>query len=559
MSVAELYLGEYLKGFWTVKGRKTVRQFFADHGKNVRGAGVYCRDDQGRIVEARDVKDCEDALSKKRDLFCVKTDPWIIRCSWKGTTQDGKVVYVEFDAAVQPNLDETFWLCWEQEILATREIGGRVEETTVAARVSEKAKLIVQQAISQKTFAELDGIAGADYWRTYVFEETLGDLGLTYSEACVAPARFTAPSVEKENDLNRRKEEQKESLRRKEEVLEYLKETTQIDEQIRQLEFEPELSELEREFQRMELHAKMDEVRKKHEIKMLELEKEYEVKARDFEAERRRPDEERAERERSEARVAKIDNLIKNAVDSIRTLHDETTRVIQDWKDGYLKTLSAPAFNAYLNGVSQDAVEAMGLARKRRFYSRRFHDVERKFSVAINAIERKRDPRSNLDTAFVWCNQEINVEFRPPIDGYVTVLNLGASGCFWRVVPNCDGVTGDWRDKYRISGVGPREAFVLQGKDYSIPGDNLYRGRLFEGRPKRWDGDSLHNCWEEFIVVVTKNKPLFDDYDRVNRSYPDEPFVEISQERLERVIDQLGELKADEFAVGTCEFTLLER
>ena len=719
MTVAELYLGEYSKGQWTTKGKKDARSFFEERG---RGKDVYYRVDDDQVVAAQTFDECANALENGDDLYRMATDPWKIRCTWKGSSRDGKECFVRVDVAVRPKFDErAFWRVWEPAILATRAIGGRLEEAAVAARVVEASKLLIQQNLSATEYKNLPELEGAVFWKLNIFERTLGSLGLAYVAS--TPARFVAPSVEKENELKRREEERKEALQREKEVCDYEAEKARIVAEKRKIEIATELSELDRRFQTMELNAKavelkkeheikmfelektreiknakavelkrehevkmfelektreikdakadelkkeheikmfklekareienakadelkrehevkmfelekareikdakavelkkehevkmfelekareikdakavelkkeheikmfeldkvreiknakavelkrnheikMFELEKEHEIKMLELEKEHELKTlkleHDLEAERRRPDEERAERERSDARIAELDKFIKSAVEGVMALQAETAKIFKDWKDGYLKTLSPPAFNAYLNNISQDAVEAMGLARDPRFYSRRFNAVERKFQVEIDQIVRTRDPRSRLNTTHIRCNQEIKVRFRAPIDGYVTVLNLGASGSFWRVVPNCDGLTYDGRDEFRVAGVEPREAYVSQGKDYSIPGDNLYRGFLFEGRPEDKKDKSLHNLWEEYIVVVTKNKPLFDDYERVNKDDFDNPFVELSQERLDRVIDQLTELKPDEFAVGTCGFTLID-
>lgn len=519
MSVAELYLGGYSKGFWTTEGGKAARRFFADRGKNDRGAGVYRRDDQGRIVEARDFKDCEEALAKKRDLYCVTTDPWFIRCSWQGRTQDGTDVFVEIDAAVQPNLDETFWRVWEPTILATRATGGRVEETTVAARVSEEANLIVQQAISQRTYADLGGIAGVDYWRTYVFEETLGNLGLAYSEGGVAPARFTAPSVEKEKELRRRKEELEESLRREKLVLDYEAATTQIAEQKRQLEFATQIGDKQRQFQMAELERREALARKNHELEMFKIEMEIEGARVD----RSRLDELATQVARSRDELADLQERTGEALDILKAFNESS--------------LDMTTIDVMLKDIKSEIVDALGLTRDKRFYSRRFSDVKRKFNVECKHGSLTRDPVRQRPAWVARFDDPIKLEFRPPMDGYATVLNLGTSGRYWLLVPN--GFDGE--------GVGPFEARVKSGERYAIPGDELYRDELYEGPPAGR---------EEYVVIVTK-EPLFEDRERFNAKDP-EALVELEPERLTRVIDRLSEFDPDEFAVGTVSFTVRE-
>ena len=90
---------------------------------------------------------------------------------------------------------------------------------------------------------------------------------------------------------------------------------------------------------------------------------------------------------------------------------------------------------------------------------------------------------------------------------------------------------------------------MKRGEICSIPRTALYHGSLFEGGP---------HGWEEFVVIVTKDKPLFADEERFNEERFDDPFAEIAPTRLERVLNELAELDPEDYAVGTYGFTVVE-
>ena len=554
MSFAELYVGEYSRKWYSSKGEKEAREFFNRGRQNNVGYAVYarCGTSCSRVQE---FDDCRKALEKGGDLYRVATDPWRIPCAWRGTTQDGVEVVVEAVATARPRLeDANFWRAWEPMILTTRASGGRLEESDVASRVVEVVAPRAQALLEGVRYAELGDNCGASFWRDRIFEAPLANLGLTAEDG--SRATFSAPTVEKENELKARKEEQarrdaerrealERELRRAQEDAAYKAALAEIAEQEKQTQFDKELLEEEREAKREQLKFERETLKAAHELEMLKLRQALEL-------ERERPNMERAERERSQAQLKEISDGIAGLTgkmeDFCRQLKDSVETAMERVKEKNTNNPTAP--NDLLGLYSLEFLAGIGLTRDekyfRRLYGRRFKDVAKKVLVACEGVCKTRSVVARRETSIFRIDQDLKLKFRSPIDGYVTILNLGTqpNPDYNLLVPNGPGDDPN--------GVSPVEAFVKGGQRYSVPSDLLYRGDLIEGGPVGW---------EEFVVIVTKNEPLFADEERFNETSlgrDPNPFTEIGPERLKRVLDDLAALDPEDYAVGTCGFTVVE-
>lgn len=549
-TVAELYVGEYGRKWRPLKGEKEAREFFKR--RSARDSVVYARAG-ARLFKAESFDDCRKALESGGDLYRATTDPWRIPCAWRGTTADGIDVVIETVALARPMLDDdAFWRVWEPAILTTRASGGALTEDDVASRIVDSVNVRVQLLLSRTRYAELGDDCGAEFWRDEILQEPLANLGLESLQD--RPATFSAPTIEKEAELKRRKEEQ---ARREEERLESLRRDLQnaqadaeyeaalaaIAEQKKQAQFDAQLSELERKAKITQLQFEEEELQKSHELRMYKLEQALEL-------ERRRPEMERAERERSEARLNEINDNIAGLVSGMQ----DFCRQMKGSFDDFMKEMKASSDPTTVDCAwgffSDEFLARIGATRDeqyyKRLYARRFKDVKKKIAIRCEKACTTRNVVAKRDTTIFRVNQEIKLEFRSPIDGYATILNLGTNGAYLLLVPNGPGE--DDRG-VKFEGVSPEDAVVKRGEICSIPRTALYHGSLFEGGP---------HGWEEFVVIVTKDKPLFADEERFNEERFDDPFAEIAPTRLERVLNELAELDPEDYAVGTYGFTVVE-
>lgn len=545
MSVVELFVGEYYKKWYSSKGESEARDFFKRLGRNV---AIYARDG-AKIFKAESFDDCGKALENGGDVFRATTDPWRIPCAWRGKTADGIDVLVETVALARPKLDDVnFWRVWEPAILTTRASGGKLEETDVASRIVEAVGVRVQALLSRTNYAELADNCGAAFWRDEIFQTPLENLGLESLQDC--PATFSAPTVEKEEELKRRKAEQDQRYRERFESLqrdlknaqadaEYEAALAAIAERKKQAQFSAELSEQERDAKRTQLQFEEEELRASHKLRMFKLEQALEL-------ERRRPETERAERERSEERLNEINGNIASLTQGMQTF----CRQMKDSFDAFMSKMEASAdpttTDCAWGFFSNAFLDRIGATRDERYYrrlfGRRFKDVKKKIAVECKGVCTTRNAVCRTDTKVFYVDQGIKLGFRSPIDGYATVLNLGTSGDYFLLVPN--GPSDD-----DPNGVKPEAACVKRGEYNSIPSAALYPHGLYEGGP---------SGWEEFVVIVTKDKPLFENSERFHETELNNPLAEISPKRLGRVLDDLAELDPDDYAAGTYGFTVVE-
>jgi len=82
---------------------------------------------------------------------------------------------------------------------------------------------------------------------------------------------------------------------------------------------------------------------------------------------------------------------------------------------------------------------------------------------------------------------QIKLTIKSPIDGYLTLFNIGTSGRIWQIIPNKE--------------IAPEECKVEAGKTYTIPGNiKVFKASNIEWREAGPPGI------EKFIAIVTTQK-----------------------------------------------------
>ena len=586
MSVAKLYVGAYFKRWFSSEGEEELSEFFRKRGRDK----AFCRVGD-KLSEATSLDDCKHALEAGGDLYCVTPDPWKISCLWRGDTRDGVETFVKLAIQVTPKFDDAkFWNEWEPRLLTTRANGGVLEEEEVQARIVDVLGQRALQFLSGTTYANLENSKSEDFWR-YQLEEALGNLGLAWHLG--QPAKFLSPTKEKEQAkldeikkaneaLKDRETEQKLRFEARRQALQsdldnkrlsqkYEIALRRLEEQNEALDADLELSAIERQTKKLEVAFVQEKLKKEHELELLKLEQAIKLEQERPERERAEREREHAEREQTNKSLEGLGGAISALAQGINSERQESNKSLeeingqiaaltqgmnaerQEMKETLVSCFkqindafaSQPTtINVALESFSKEILESVGLMQDPRYfnrlYSRRFDEVKNKFGVALEAKRMTRDATYKMRPQTAELGQAFQLKFRAPMDGYATILNLGTSGAYLLLVPN--GPQG--------GGVAPEAAKVASGNEYVVPGSPLYNGGLYEGGP----------CgWEEFVVIITKNKPLFADSERFNVNDPESPFAQLGADRLKRVLDALDELDPDDFAMGKVGFTVVER
>lgn len=158
-------------------------------------------------------------------------------------------------------------------------------------------------------------------------------------------------------------------------------------------------------------------------------------------------------------------------------------------------------------------------------------------AILMKKVELRTRDIGNKKVDTLAINTDLQFEFMANQAGYATLLNIGTSGKVWLHGPNAY--------------IGIEDSKVESGKRYTVPGAELLpNGQLAQqglgyievGPPG----------WEELIVVVT-GQPLMTTQD-VFPSTISSPFVELSTQRIDELIDQLAELEEESWTCGVLSF-----
>ncbi len=508
--IAESYSGKYRFGLFGTEGKKELQKF-----TEAQGCASYVGT-KGAWQEAQDVGTVGALYVQGANVVRFATAPWRSKLLWKTHMSDGQECVVE--ATILVEADSTRFLdVWLGEICAAE----KLTSDSVDGRLRAALEVDVVDEMKKQTFDGLtrDLALPTDWW-TVFFKRSVAGLGLTFDS--VVDVQYSAPSIEKENELKKREEERRELIERKEFEARFEIRLAEIEaeknERKREIEQNAFISAASRQEERRRVEAEAEkskiELGRKAELSRLEYEKKRLELEQAIDEVKRKPEEREA-----------LEEKIEQVGASVASLTQQIDEKFQRSSESNL----TPQLAAYLSGISDKVLFKLNLHRDKAFFSRNFNDKALR-SPVIARLERgflTRDVKYKKDVPTLRIDDSIAMEIVSPIDGYVSILNLGTSGKYWLLTPN--GL------------VAPKDAFINKGESVRAPGGALYPDEMYEGGPEGW---------EEFVVLVSK-EPLFDGYERFNLVDRENPFAELSTERLNRLLEQLETLDENDWAVGT--------
>jgi len=283
------------------------------------------------------------------------------------------------------------------------------------------------------------------------------------------------------------------------------------EQQFLQQERESELSILEHEKQKAELLADIEDARNRKESAQEILQRAKEIEQQ---TEERLQAIEQAQKEQVEAALLSKEALQNEMDVSVRmstSVAEVSTRTMS-----LLGKTSGPVYMA--QAFREKAAAAPNAV------------MMKKVEIRTRDIGTKR-----VDTLAI--NSPLCFEFLTQRCGYATVLNIGTSGKIYLHSPNAY--------------VGIEQGQVEANDRYQVPGAELL------------PVEKLHHNglayleigppgWEELIVIIS-NQPLITETD-LFRATDDNPFVVLSTERIEQLLNQLAMLSEDSWNTGTLSF-----
>ena len=200
--------------------------------------------------------------------------------------------------------------------------------------------------------------------------------------------------------------------------------------------------------------------------------------------------------------------------------------------------LNAERLNASATGMSATTLGLLGMTNSPAYLAQVFRE---KTSYSPNSIMMKKSELRTRDIGTkkvdsLRINSSLQFEFVSTRSGYATVLNIGTSGKIWLQSPNAY--------------VAVEQAKVESDKKYRIPGELLPNDQLNHNRLDYVEVGPAG--WEELVVIVS-DKPLVTEADTFH-STQDSPFVALSADRIEQLLDSLAELRESECGVGILSF-----
>ena len=278
----------------------------------------------------------------------------------------------------------------------------------------------------------------------------------------------------------------------------------------------------------IEAKQEIDLIKSKAQKKQAELQAEIDrINSReDLAAERLKQAE---ESEKRTAEMLERYDTVKSEIDgSIHFLKDAIQEGLAD----------AKRVSEYAGGLSSGAMELLGRTHGAAYLSRVLQ--EKASAVSESIMMKKVELRSrDIGTKKVdvlSINSTLQFEFLTPKSGYATIFNIGTSGKTWLQCPNAyveiENTKVDSGEKYQVPG-------------QMLPSDDLARnglGYIEVGPPG----------WEELVVIVS-DKPLVTEKD-LFKSTSGNPFVEVSQDRIDEILELLSSLDEKSWNVGILSF-----
>lgn len=334
--------------------------------------------------------------------------------------------------------------------------------------------------------------------------------------------------LESQQQIHQIELQRKQDQQAYEEAMKQLETNSIISEQQRQAELEKAKLTLEKAT--VEAKQKIDLIKSKARKQQAELEAEIDrIRNRDDLATQRLKQAEESEKRTQE--TLKLYNTAKSELDSsIHLIKDAIHEGLSD----------AKRVSEYAGGLSSGTMELLGRSHGAAYLSR---VLKEKAYAASEAISMKMEKleigvrdigTKKVDSLSI--NSALQFEFFTQKSGYATILNLGTSGKTWLQCPNAyvgiENTKVDSGEKYRVPG-------------QLLPGDELMRnglGYMEVGPPG----------WEELVVIVS-DKPLVTEKD-LFKSTSENPFMEVTQSRIDELLEQLSSLDEKSWDVGILSF-----
>lgn len=315
-----------------------------------------------------------------------------------------------------------------------------------------------------------------------------------------------------------------------------------------QADYEKALRELQArtDLKEQELQAQLEQVKLEHDKFLLQAREEVETARLEAEKKRAVLEAEIARiRNRSDdaaerlQRAKESEKRTQEVLEQIHVSQAELTETAKVFQTAVQEGLAgAERISASATGVSSATMSLLGKAEGSAYLARVLREkaMASPEAVMMRKVELRTRDIGTKKVDSLAINTSLQFEFLSQRPGFATVLNIGTSGTVWLQSPNAY--------------VGVDVAKVESGQKHQIPGqllptDDLSRNGLayLEVGPPGW---------EELIAIVSK-EPLMTEAD-VFRSTPNSPFVALSTDRIEQLLDQLAELGEDDWNTGVLSF-----
>lgn len=359
----------------------------------------------------------------------------------------------------------------------------------------------------------------------------------------VSSVSYESESVERASEMKKRQElldldieeqnqiyEHELKIKQQEEAYKSAKIQIENDRKLSEKEQQLQLEELEHSRQEQELKSKLslETIRLEGEKRKIELEAE-------IERIRNNPDSAKEMLQRSQETEQRNIEI----ADSIKTAIKELAVMSLIAKDALKEGLSAKErISVSASGVSSKTMELLGKTSGPAYLAQILRE---KASNSDNPVMMKKIELRSRDIGHkkvdsLKINSSLQFEFLTERSGYATILNIGTSGRVWLQCPNIY--------------VGIDDAKIEAGDKYQIP------GQLLPGEALSQNGLSYIEIgppgWEELVVIISDN-PLAAEKD-LFKSTLGSPFVEMSQGRLDELLEQLSSLDEKSWDVGILSF-----
>ena len=411
------------------------------------------------------------------------------------------------------------------------------------------AKLCKQAVTDEVKKTTYDALVNRDALPARWWETRLrGWIDLEWLELLeVKEVRYESTSIERAREIKKQEEllelEAAEDAQRKEHELRLEHQKAQFDQAKVDIEKGKELSERERQLEEEKLEQKRQQQALEAALAAEQARMEHEKKKAGIEAEiaRLRNDADAAEQIAEKARQAeeRAARMMESMQDAQRQLNTSTELV-----NTFLSSVMAGGasgagrLGVSAGNVSTDTMALVGQDSGPAYIAQVFREksLDSPDAVMMRKVELRTRDIGTKEVDELPVNSPLRFEFLSQRAGYVTVLNIGTSGKVWLQAPNVY--------------VGIEEAKVEPDSKSQIPGELLPVEEL-----------SSHGLayveagppgWEELIVIVS-DEPLITEAD-VFRSSKDNPFVELSAERMDQLLDRLSEFPDEGWCAGVLSF-----